>query len=246
MTMINLFKLNDGDDDELYMNVPQDTFVGHHPFSFVLRVYRKRINGELSDIHNFCIPTETWMNYSNYERWFIKNIDWLCNLIEEKCWRSVRLLATKIKADNNYAGLLNQYNKCCNEVLGTLNDIFGDVEEMLGSFALKRFVDADDYQKEALRTAAEGDDHELLINGLMGLCGESGECIDILKKHEFQGHELDREKLKEELGDVAWYLAIAAEGLGYKLSDILDSNIEKLKKRYPDGFDAEKSINRSE
>lgn len=263
MMIINLFELSNKDlglagFDDLYKSFPSDTFVGIDSFSFVLRVYRKRINGEMSDIHDFYIPAETWMNYSEYERWFIKNIDWLCNLIEEKCWRSVRLFVTGVKASKYYAGLLNQYNKCCNEVLGTLNDIFADVEKMLeqekkkickevlGAFALKRFGDADDYQKEALRTAAEGDNNELLINGLMGLCGEAGECIDILKKHKFQGHKLDKEKLKEELGDVAWYLAIASEGLGYKLSDILDGNIEKLKKRYPDGFDTEKSINRSE
>lgn len=108
--------------------------------------------------------------------------------------------------------------------------------------------DADIYQKEALRTESGmlhgGDFIKRLENGLMGLNGEAGECIDLLKKHLFQGHPLDFTELAEELGDVAWYLAVSANVIGYDLSDIFEMNIEKLKKRYPDGFDVEKSVNR--
>jgi len=85
---------------------------------------------------------------------------------------------------------------------------------------------------------------DVLINSVMGLCGESGEAIDIVKKHLFQGHDLDREKLKKELGDIAWYLAEAATALDMDLDDILAANIEKLRRRYPEGFDAERSIHR--
>ena len=76
-----------------------------------------------------------------------------------------------------------------------------------------------EYQKEALRTAPTNwrDPIEPLENGLMGLNGEAGEAIDILKKHLFQGHPLDREHLATELGDVAWYLAVSADALGYTL-----------------------------
>lgn len=70
-----------------------------------------------------------------------------------------------------------------------------------------------EYQTEALRTAA-GMNHpnndEILLNGVMGLCGESGECVDMVKKYRFQGHELDKAHLAKELGDVAWYLAVTA------------------------------------
>jgi NTP pyrophosphatase (non-canonical NTP hydrolase) len=109
-------------------------------------------------------------------------------------------------------------------------------------------VGANGYQKAVLRTAPLKDfsNENLVINGLLGLCGESGECADYLKKHIFQGHDLDKLKLAEELGDVAWYIALTAHALGFNLSDILEMNIEKLKKRYPDGFDAERSINREE
>ena len=85
-----------------------------------------------------------------------------------------------------------------------------------------------------------------LINGLMGLNGEAGEAIDILKKHLFQGHDLDREHLAKELGDVAWYLAVSADAVGYSLEDIFQMNNDKLRARYPDGFEAGRSVNRSD
>ena len=80
----------------------------------------------------------------------------------------------------------------------------------------------------------------------MGLCGESGEAIDIVKKWLAQGHELDKEKLAKELGDICWYLAETATALGLSLEDIMAANIEKLRRRYPEGFDTQKSINRTE
>lgn len=108
-------------------------------------------------------------------------------------------------------------------------------------------MNANDYQKACLRTeppAAKISDTTRLENGLMGLNGEAGEAIDILKKFLFQGHNLDKTHLAKELGDVAWYLAVSADALGYDLETIFEMNIEKLKARYPDGFDAELSINR--
>ena len=104
-----------------------------------------------------------------------------------------------------------------------------------------------EYQQLAMRTLNPNlSEKEVLINGVMGLCGESGEAIDIVKRHLAQGHELDKEHLAEELGDIAWYLAETATVLGYSLEDILQMNIDKLKKRYPEGFDTEKSIHRQE
>lgn len=72
----------------------------------------------------------------------------------------------------------------------------------------------------------------------------NGECIDILKKHLYQGHAFDSEHMAKELGDVAWYLAISAEAIGYDLETIFQMNIDKLRARYPDGFDAEHSLHR--
>lgn len=102
-----------------------------------------------------------------------------------------------------------------------------------------------EYQQLALRTLnPELDKRDVLINGVMGLCGESGEAIDIVKKHLAQGHALDRDRLIGELGDVAWYLAETAAALDVDLETVLRRNIEKLQRRYPAGFDAEKSVHR--
>ena len=103
-----------------------------------------------------------------------------------------------------------------------------------------------EYQKEAMRTAGTNNVDDLLINGVMGLCGESGEAIDIVKKWQYQGHPLDTEHLISELGDVAWYLAVACTGIGVTLEYVLQENKRKLRARYPDGFDAEKSQHRKE
>lgn len=104
---------------------------------------------------------------------------------------------------------------------------------------------ANEYQKKAMTTLNPAlSKQDVLLNGVMGLCGEADECIDLVKKHLHQGHPLDSEKLAKELGDVAWYLAEIAWALDIPLEDILRGNLEKLQKRYPQGFDAEKSMNR--
>lgn len=102
-----------------------------------------------------------------------------------------------------------------------------------------------EYQKLAMTTLNPAlSEKDVLINGVMGLCGESGEAIDIVKKHLAQGHPLDKEHLINELGDIAWYLAETATVLGVDLEEVLQRNIDKLKARYPEGFDTEKSQNR--
>ena len=104
-----------------------------------------------------------------------------------------------------------------------------------------------EYQALAMTTLnPELSRKDVLINSVMGLCGEAGEAIDIVKKHLHQGHDLDNEKLIKELGDIAWYLAEVAYALDVKLDDVFQQNIEKLKARYPMGFDTERSINREE
>lgn len=102
-----------------------------------------------------------------------------------------------------------------------------------------------EYQELAMTTLnPELNKKDVLINSVMGLCGESGEAIDIVKKWLAQGHELDKERLKKELGDIAWYLAEAATVLDFTLEEILQENIDKLKKRYPDGFEVKRSVER--
>lgn len=102
-----------------------------------------------------------------------------------------------------------------------------------------------EYQNLAMRTknAALSTEYQL-INGALGLAGESGEIADMIKKHLMQGHPLDIEHIAKELGDVCWYIAETATAIGYDMETIMQMNIDKLKKRYPDGFDSERSQHR--
>lgn len=108
-------------------------------------------------------------------------------------------------------------------------------------------IKLDEYQALAQRTSRKDicpDDH--LMNAMLGLAGETGECCDLVKKCFFQDGREVRDKLTDELGDVLWYVAEAASALGLKLSDIAQYNVDKLRKRYPEGFSADKSLHREE
>ena len=101
------------------------------------------------------------------------------------------------------------------------------------------------YQETALHYA--GDHGELtLAVAAIGLAGETGEALELVKKHLGHGHELDVDRLSSELGDVLWYVARIASCCGIDLSRVAEANLAKLKKRYPNGFSHEKSRNRSE
>ena len=107
-------------------------------------------------------------------------------------------------------------------------------------------MEINEYQKLALRTVSTEKSEDLILNGILGLCGETGEVADIIKKNLFQGHEFDVDKVVNELGDICWYIAVLAKGLDVDLETVMKRNINKLMKRYPDGFSTEKSINRKE
>ena len=105
-----------------------------------------------------------------------------------------------------------------------------------------------EYQTAALRTAQTDklSKSAILLNAALGLCGESGEVADLVKKHRFQGHDLDIDHVAKELGDISWYLAVGAYSIGYDLETILQMNVDKLKARYPDGFSTDRSLHRAE
>lgn len=106
-------------------------------------------------------------------------------------------------------------------------------------------ISFNDYQQQAYELISPEGKKDLLMNGVLGLAGESGECCDIIKKVKYQGHTLDKDHLKEELGDVLWYVAETASGLGIDLSDIAQANLDKLHSRYHGSkFNKEGSINR--
>lgn len=103
-----------------------------------------------------------------------------------------------------------------------------------------------EYQTAALRAAPTDklSASDLLLNSALGLCGESGEVADLVKKHLFQGHDLDLDHVAKELGDISWYLAVGAYAIGLDLESIFRINKEKLEARYPDGFSTDRSLHR--
>lgn len=105
----------------------------------------------------------------------------------------------------------------------------------------------DEYQQLAARTLGRDRTHEQqLANAALGLTGEAGEVAEVIKKHLFHATPLDNDALMKELGDCLWYVAAFATVLGVSMDDIAQRNIDKLRKRYPEGFDPERSRNRTE
>lgn len=103
-----------------------------------------------------------------------------------------------------------------------------------------------EYQELAGRTInAKLSADNMTMHALHGLAGEVGEVHSLFQKV-FQGHALDDEHLKKEIGDVLWFIAELCTACGFKLDDIAQMNIDKLKARFPKGFETEKSINRAE
>lgn len=103
-----------------------------------------------------------------------------------------------------------------------------------------------EYQKLAARTINK----ELLciqqeMHAIFGMCSEVGEIQGLYQKC-YQGHDMDEEHAKKEVGDLLWFIAEYCTSLGWKLEDIMQMNIDKLKARFPEGFEAEKSLHRAE
>ncbi len=104
-----------------------------------------------------------------------------------------------------------------------------------------------DYQALAARTLGRDRTHEQqLANAALGLTGEAGETAELIKKHLFHATPLDRDAMIKELGDCLWYIAAFATVLDIEMQEIAEQNIAKLKRRYPEGFDTERSRNRTE
>lgn len=83
-----------------------------------------------------------------------------------------------------------------------------------------------------------------LVHALLGVSGEAGELSENVKKWVFYGRPLDRQEMKEELGDLLWYVALACDALGVPLSEVMEANISKLQSRFPEKFTTEKANSR--
>ena len=105
--------------------------------------------------------------------------------------------------------------------------------------------DINKYQNLSKRTLNKTLNKEQTLNNMVyGLVGESGEVVDALKKHLYQGHELNKENMKEELGDLMFYVVNLCSEMNLRMDDVLQYNLDKLNKRYPKGFDIKRSVHR--
>lgn len=103
-----------------------------------------------------------------------------------------------------------------------------------------------EYQKLAERTINTNLSDTLKeYHALHGMAGEVGEIHSIYQKH-YQGHKFNRTELKKEVGDLLWFLAEYCTVMGWDMEDVAWQNIQKLQRRYPEGFSEEASVNRAE
>ena len=110
-----------------------------------------------------------------------------------------------------------------------------------------RMRNLDLYQEISQRTAKSDVDvtNPRLLHGAIGICGEAGELIDAVKTHMIYGSKLDIDNIKEELGDIIWYMAMVLSSINSSFDEITDMNLSKLEKRYPEKmFSTERSENR--
>lgn len=102
------------------------------------------------------------------------------------------------------------------------------------------------YQQEVMRTCGPADEHERILASGLGIAGEAGEIADTIKKVMYHDHDYNEEKIVLELGDLLWYMALLCNTLDITLDAVMEQNIAKLRRRYPNGFDTEKSKHREQ
>ena len=107
--------------------------------------------------------------------------------------------------------------------------------------------DLDVFQEEALRSMRSDLPYEAICSNMcMGLAGETGETVDIFKKHIYQGKMLDINDVIEEIGDILWYIANLCNVNKITMKECMESNVEKLRKRYPNGFSIKDALERAD
>ena len=110
-----------------------------------------------------------------------------------------------------------------------------------------KFETLNEYQKLCIRTTISQMDEKMThLAWSLALAGEAGELANRTKKVFIHGHPYDQDKVVEELGDILWYVAVYAHDIGVDLQELAVRNIDKLEKRYPDGFSSEASIRRDD
>lgn len=123
-----------------------------------------------------------------------------------------------------------------------------DISKAIGEVTSDEYVDlatsTESTDFSAIHARLGNEDTLRLLHSGLGACTEASELADAIKKHVFYGKELDKKNLKEEVGDLMWYIAIACDTLGISLNQVMTDNIAKLAKRYPNKFTEHDAINR--
>ena len=100
-----------------------------------------------------------------------------------------------------------------------------------------------EYQLLAARTIATSDSRTMLKHRLYGMASEVGELLGLYQKR-YQGHLVDEDHAMKEAGDILWMVAEYCTAMGWELEDVMQLNIDKLRLRYPNGFEVERSLKR--
>jgi len=128
-------------------------------------------------------------------------------------------------------------------------ELLYDYVEFVDEVTSKASKDPEEFSDALDIIDEQGVPPERLLTAALGICAEGGEFTEVVKKCVFQGKPMDEHTqyhMKRELGDIMWYIAQACIALDISIEDVLYMNIEKLEARYPDGFEAFRSNNRSE
>ena len=189
-----------------------------------------------------------------YEKWIedhdVCAVNGFTRRAFDEIFEKVPLCEQSLMRPDEEIVMLSDLRSTMNNILLKYNVLFENDRKSLAEFVcINRSceISANDYQIMALETLNKTlSKEQVLMNGVLGMTGESGECADLIKKHLFQGHDLDNEHMMRELGDVLWYVAITANTLGYSLNDVMRANVFKLQSRYPNGFESEKSLDRKD
>lgn len=207
---------------------------------YIDHINQDKLDNRIENLR-FCNGTENQLNKKKAKGDYTSKYKGTSYCRSKKKWRACGYENNKFKHIGLYDTEL-EAAKAYDRHIKTISSDFSYTNFDKGRY----IVTFNEYQKLAKRTAPKGRKNSKLANLALGVCGEAGELGEIFKKYLYHDHELNVEEVKKEAGDVMWYVANILDACGLSFDEVAEMNIEKLKKRYPSGFSADKSINREE
>jgi NTP pyrophosphatase (non-canonical NTP hydrolase) len=132
----------------------------------------------------------------------------------------------------------------CRIVVSRLWFLFGRREQMNAREYMEASLKTENADLTSIRERLRNREIMRLLHAAMGLCSEAGEMIDGVKAHIIYGKELDRTNVIEELGDLLWYISLACSAIDVSLETVMEVNIAKLKRRYPNKYSDKDAVMR--